>query len=249
MNYRRNSSVDYHAFFAGALDRLHAERRYRVFADLQRIAGRFPHAIWHSPDGAEERSDLVLERLSRHGPASESDRRRGRDQLVRKVAFPYQCETKRIYAAQISRYHLLIPLLNSQSTRRLVRISSGAPVSGSSRVNRTAFARLRTLESGNLRGRSAPHCRTRPAETAIPARLIARLQGARIGEKIFLLDAELKQVVRRAKMRARSGRHQGAYGEAALVRIESEFHLGQIPFSIRWVCSQHSRTAICQSFE
>jgi hypothetical protein len=162
---------------------------------------------------------------------------------ARKVAFPYQCETKRIYAAQISRYHLLIPLLNSQSTRRLriwgsgVRISSGAPVSGSSRVNRTAFARLRTLESGNLRGRSAPHCRTRPAETAIPARLIARLQGARIGEKIFLLDAELKQVVRRAKMRARSGRHQGADGEAALVRIESEFHLGQIPFSIRWVCS------------
>ena len=43
--------MDYSKFFTTALGRLHAERRYRVFADLERIAGRFPHAVWHSPKG------------------------------------------------------------------------------------------------------------------------------------------------------------------------------------------------------
>src|SRR5215831_2124172 len=51
MNYHRGSKVDYPAFFADALGRLHGERRYRVFADLERIVGRFPNAIWHAPDG------------------------------------------------------------------------------------------------------------------------------------------------------------------------------------------------------
>jgi 5-aminolevulinate synthase len=43
--------MDYSKFFSDALDRLHDERRYRVFADLERIAGRFPYATWHSPKG------------------------------------------------------------------------------------------------------------------------------------------------------------------------------------------------------
>src|ERR1700751_4618681 len=43
--------MDYSQFFRTALNRLHGERRYRVFADLERVAGRFPHAVWHSPKG------------------------------------------------------------------------------------------------------------------------------------------------------------------------------------------------------
>src|SRR5579864_4946410 len=46
--------MNYDSFFASALDRLRHERRYRVFADLERIAGRFPYAIWHSPQGPRE---------------------------------------------------------------------------------------------------------------------------------------------------------------------------------------------------
>jgi len=46
--------MNYNDFFAAALDQLHSERRYRVFIDLERIAGRFPHAQWHSPQGTRD---------------------------------------------------------------------------------------------------------------------------------------------------------------------------------------------------
>jgi 5-aminolevulinate synthase len=46
--------MDYETFFAAAVNRLRDEQRYRVFADLERIAGRFPYAIWHSPSGPRE---------------------------------------------------------------------------------------------------------------------------------------------------------------------------------------------------
>jgi 5-aminolevulinate synthase len=46
--------MDYDGFFADALARLKDERRYRVFADLERLAGRFPRAIWHSPNGPRD---------------------------------------------------------------------------------------------------------------------------------------------------------------------------------------------------
>lgn len=40
--------TDYQSFFSYSIERLKAERRYRVFADLERIAGRFPKAIWRN---------------------------------------------------------------------------------------------------------------------------------------------------------------------------------------------------------
>jgi 5-aminolevulinate synthase len=39
--------VDYEGFFKRRLDALHAEGRYRVFADLERRCGRFPRAFDH----------------------------------------------------------------------------------------------------------------------------------------------------------------------------------------------------------
>ena len=48
--------MNYDSFFTKALARLHDERRYRVFADLERIAGRFPHAYLASPQGASATS-------------------------------------------------------------------------------------------------------------------------------------------------------------------------------------------------
>ncbi len=44
----RDAAMDYQRFFEDAIDQLHAERRYRVFADLERMAGKFPRALWRS---------------------------------------------------------------------------------------------------------------------------------------------------------------------------------------------------------
>src|SRR6201988_770194 len=53
-SFREAGAPGYNGFFAAALARLHVERRYRIFADLERMAGRFPRAVWHSPQGPKE---------------------------------------------------------------------------------------------------------------------------------------------------------------------------------------------------
>ena len=46
--------MNYDEYFADALARLWGERRYREFAELERIAGQFPRALLHSPSGTRE---------------------------------------------------------------------------------------------------------------------------------------------------------------------------------------------------
>ena len=46
--------MNFEAFFAGKLDGLHKEGRYRVFADLERKRGDFPRAVRHSNGAARE---------------------------------------------------------------------------------------------------------------------------------------------------------------------------------------------------
>ena len=46
--------MDYRRFFDDAIGKLKTEQRYRVFADLERDASRFPQAIWRKPDGSAQ---------------------------------------------------------------------------------------------------------------------------------------------------------------------------------------------------
>ncbi len=68
--------MDYEGFFRDGLAALRREGNYRVFADLERKAGAYPRARHHHPERAARGHRLVLERLSRHGPASGACARR-----------------------------------------------------------------------------------------------------------------------------------------------------------------------------
>src|ERR1700716_1330833 len=45
---------DYEGSFQSAIAALKRERRYRVFADLERKVGQFPYALWNSPTGKRD---------------------------------------------------------------------------------------------------------------------------------------------------------------------------------------------------
>lgn len=51
--------MEYRRYFSQAIDRLKAEQRYRIFADLERDAARFPLAIWHAEGGAPTREVVI----------------------------------------------------------------------------------------------------------------------------------------------------------------------------------------------
>ena len=46
--------MSYDRYFATSLARLRDEHRYRSFVELERVAGRFPRAVWHAPDGPRD---------------------------------------------------------------------------------------------------------------------------------------------------------------------------------------------------
>jgi 5-aminolevulinate synthase len=50
--------MDYRGIFEDAVDALRSEKRYRVFADLERVAGQFPRAIYR--DDADNQRNITI---------------------------------------------------------------------------------------------------------------------------------------------------------------------------------------------
>ncbi len=50
----RSEIMNYQSFFDSAIQNLRHEERYRIFTDIERIAGSFPKARWHSETGIKE---------------------------------------------------------------------------------------------------------------------------------------------------------------------------------------------------
>lgn len=46
-------SINYETYFQSCVDKVRSEGRYRTFATLERIAGHFPRAMYHAPDGTK----------------------------------------------------------------------------------------------------------------------------------------------------------------------------------------------------
>ena len=54
------SSINYQAHFETSIAQLKAENRYRIFANLERDAERFPKALWRPDDKAIEPRDVTI---------------------------------------------------------------------------------------------------------------------------------------------------------------------------------------------
>ena len=52
--------MDYRGYFDQAIERLKTERRYRVFADLERDATRFPYALWRPEGEADKPREVTI---------------------------------------------------------------------------------------------------------------------------------------------------------------------------------------------
>src|SRR2546430_17350359 len=50
-----DSKVDFRATFESLIADTKLDGRYRTFIELERIAGEFPSAFWHGPDGQTRR--------------------------------------------------------------------------------------------------------------------------------------------------------------------------------------------------
>ena len=70
----QGNPMDYRSIFTDAIAALHAERRYRVFADIERIAGPIPHRPLAQRGGRARDRGVVLQRLPRHGAERRRDR-------------------------------------------------------------------------------------------------------------------------------------------------------------------------------
>jgi 5-aminolevulinate synthase len=51
----RAKNMDYIGKFKSLISEMKLDGRYRTFIELERIAGQFPTALWHGPDGQSRR--------------------------------------------------------------------------------------------------------------------------------------------------------------------------------------------------
>jgi len=54
------SSMNYQRHFEDSINRLKAENRYRVFANLERDASRFPTALWRPDDAPHAPREVTI---------------------------------------------------------------------------------------------------------------------------------------------------------------------------------------------